>query len=31
LPGWQKWRKDSSWKEAFIKSVVSCHMFWALY
>jgi hypothetical protein len=27
LPGWQKWRKDSSWKEAFIKSVVSCHMF----
>lgn len=21
LPGWRKWRKDSPWKEAFIKSV----------
>lgn len=21
LPGWRKWRKDSSWKEAFLKSV----------
>ena len=25
LPGWRKWRKDSSWREAFLKSVVIYH------
>lgn len=24
LPGWRKWRKDGSWKEAYLKSVLHC-------
>lgn len=29
LPGWRKWKKDSGWKEAFMKLGFQCVLIWA--